>query len=220
MQISDHGLDIIKAHESLRLEMYYCPANKPTIGWGHLILPSEQDLMTRTITVEEAEALLRNDVGIAERAVNSLVEVELNQNQFDALVSFVFNIGVGNFRSSTLLKRLNEEDYNGAAGQFERWVYANKRTLPGLIRRREEERDLFLEPVVKPLAESRTIWGASAAAFGATALEASDWAAQTVPAITPYASSGWMKSVLFVIAISGALLALYARIDDHRRKRK
>lgn len=220
MQISDRGLDIIKAHEGLRLEMYYCPANKPTIGYGHVILPSEQDLMTRTITREEAEQILRSDVGIAERAVGDLVAVELNQNQFDALVSFVFNIGVGNFRSSTLLKRLNEEDYNGAASQFERWVYANRRVLPGLIRRREEERDLFLEPYVKPLVESRTVWGATAAAAGATALEASDWVAQTVPTLTPLASSDWTKSVLFALALAGALFALYARIDDHRRKRK
>ena len=87
---------------------------------------------------------LRQDVAESERAVNQHVHVPLTQHQFDALVSFVFNLGAGNFRTSTLLKKLNARDYDGAAQEFGRWVQAGGKTLPGLVRRREAESALFL----------------------------------------------------------------------------
>lgn len=225
MRTSERGLELIKEHEGFRAQRYICPGGKPTIGYGHVILPTEPHLNTAVLTEAEATEILARDVEIAERGVNRHVTVELNQNQFDALVSFTFNLGSGNLGRSTLLRLLNEEDYNGAASQFDRWVYAMgedgvRRKLPGLISRRADERDLFLEPYVKPIMESRTVWGSATAATAVVAVEAADWASTAVPALTPLASSPLTKTLLFALALGGAALALYARIDDRNKRRR
>lgn len=138
---------LIKHHEGLRLNAYLDPVGIWTIGWGHTGTAREG----MVITLSEAEKLLENDLKTAESAIHRLVEVPLNQQQFDALASFIFNVGVGNFSSSTLLKKLNSGDYMGAANEFPRWnkgtIKGKKVILPGLVRRRADERKLFLTEV-------------------------------------------------------------------------
>ena len=131
--------DIIKHHEGLVLHAYLCPAGVPTIGYGHTGGVSMGDV----ITEKKADELLKKDLRSAEYAVNKYVNVDLNQNQFDALVSFVFNLGAGNFKSSTLLRKLNFSDYDGAASEFKRWNKAGGRVLAGLTKRRLAEEKLF-----------------------------------------------------------------------------
>jgi lysozyme len=143
--ISERGRELIRAYERLRLTGYLCPAGIPTIGWGHTGPDVE---VGQRITLEHAEELFALDVAIAERTVRRLVQVPINENQLAALASFVFNVGTTAFASSTLLRRLNAQDYAGAAAQFERWnmgtVGGKKVVLRGLTRRRAEERALFL----------------------------------------------------------------------------
>lgn len=136
-----HNIDIIKKHEGLRLEAYLpTPNDVWTIGYGH----THTTKQGMKITAGQAESLLRKDIAWVEKAVNTLVVVPLTQNQFDALSSFVFNVGEGAFSSSTLLRLLNSGDYEGAANQFLRWNKQKGRVLNGLTKRREEERKLFL----------------------------------------------------------------------------
>ena len=139
MQVSKAGLDLIKQFEGLYLKAYRCPAGVPTIGYGH----TAGVAMGQTITQQQADDYLRRDVRQFERAVARLVTVPLTQGQFDALVSFAFNLGEGALAQSTLLRMLNDGDYAGAAAQFERWNKAGGRVLPGLVRRRAAERALF-----------------------------------------------------------------------------
>lgn len=139
MQISKAGLDLIKQFEGLYLNAYRCPAGVPTIGYGH----TAGVAMGQTITQQQADDYLRRDVRQLERAVARLVTVPLTQGQFDALVSFAFNLGEGALAQSTLLRLLNAGDYAGAAAQFDRWNKAGGRVLPGLVRRRAAERALF-----------------------------------------------------------------------------
>ncbi len=140
MKINSRGLQLIKHFEGLFLQAYLCPAEVLTIGYGHTADVQPGDV----ITAQQADTFLLEDVSASERAVNRLVTVPLTQNQFDALVSFVFNLGGHNFKSSTLLRKLNAGDYTGAAEEFPRWVNAGGKQLSGLIRRREAEKALFL----------------------------------------------------------------------------
>lgn len=142
MNISDKGLLEIMQHEGVRLSAYPDPATGGapwTIGVGHTdgVKPGD------TCTWAQAMEWLRQDIAWAENAVNGLVHVPLDQNQFDALVDFVFNVGTTQFKSSTLLRLLNEGDYEGADEQFQYWVYAAGRVMPGLITRRHDEAVLF-----------------------------------------------------------------------------
>lgn len=143
---SPAGIELIKGHESCRLTAYLCPAGKLTIGYGHTGTDVHPGL---TITQAQADQLLANDLALFERTINQAISVPLNQNQFDALVSFCFNIGAGGFRGSTLRVLLNEGNYRGAADQLLRWDKAAGKTLPGLTRRRAAERQLFLKPVLE-----------------------------------------------------------------------
>ena len=142
MNISQTGIDLIKQFEGCKLEAYQCSAGVWTIGYGHT---GSDVTKGRKITLTEAESLLKQDLIIHCNNVSKLVKVKLNQNQFDALVSFEYNIGYGNLNSSTLLKLLNKGDYTGAAGQFDRWVYAGGKILAGLQKRRKTEKELFLK---------------------------------------------------------------------------
>lgn len=140
MKINQRGIDLIKQFEGFSAAPYVCPGGKLTIGYGHTATVTEQ---TPAISEQQAEYLLLSDVSAAENAVLQMVDVPMNDNQFSALVSFVFNIGASAFARSTLLKKLNESDYESAAGQFERWAYAKGKKLEGLVRRRAAERELF-----------------------------------------------------------------------------
>lgn len=133
--------EAIKKAEGLRLTAYLDTGGVWTIGYGHTGADVREGL---TIPLSEAERLLTRDLKVAEGHVNDAVKVKLTQNQFDALVSFVYNVGGGAFRSSTLLKLLNAGDYEGAAYQLPRWNKDNGKVIPGLTNRRHEERDLFL----------------------------------------------------------------------------
>lgn len=140
MKISDAGLDLIKRFEGLRLTAYQDSADVWTIGWGH----TKTAHKGMQITEAQAKQLLREDLAWAEKAVTDAVTVPLNQNQFDALVSFTFNVGAGALKKSTLLKLLNNRDYAGAANQLSLWVNAGWKPLAGLKTRRAAEQALFL----------------------------------------------------------------------------
>lgn len=142
MKISEKGLELIKHFEGLRLQAYRCSAHVWTIGYGHTAGVQPGD----AITVAQADAFLREDVAASERSVSQYVTVSLTQCQFDALVSFTFNLGAGSLCTSTLLKKLNAGDEAGAADEFLRWVNAGGQKLPGLVRRREAEKRLFKTP--------------------------------------------------------------------------
>ena len=135
------GLDIVKEAEGLRLSAYLCPAGIPTIGYGH----TKGVKLGDTCTKEQAEKWLENDFFTAKQEVKAVVKVPLKENQLDALASFVFNLGVRKLIQSTLLKKLNAGDYSGAAAEFDKWVFAGKVKLIGLIKRRAKERKLFEE---------------------------------------------------------------------------
>lgn len=156
MNLSDSGLSAIKSHERLRLQAYPDPGSKDglpvTIGYGSTRrMDGATWQLGDTITEAQALTLLRRDVSEAESAVNRLVKVPLSQSQFDALVSFTFNVGIGAFELSTLLRRLNAGDYDGAAEEFDRWINNDGKPLAGLVRRRRAEREMF-ESVPAPSA--------------------------------------------------------------------
>lgn len=144
MRISHEGLTLVASVEGLRLDAYPDPGTggEPwTIGYGHTggVKPGDR------ITIDQAMQFLRNDLATAERCVAGKVHVPLRQVQFDALCSFVFNVGCGAFTTSTLLRKLNAGDTTGAAAEFGKWINAGGKPLPGLVRRRALERDLFLK---------------------------------------------------------------------------
>lgn len=140
-QTSEDGVELIKHFEGLRLTRYNDAAGKPTIGYGHLIQSGE--LFPTRIMEDVAEELLRNDLRIAEEAVLRRTERELTQGEFDALVSFTFNLGAHNLAHSTLLRKVNADDYT-AAGEFGRWIFAGGKPLSGLIKRRAAEAMRFI----------------------------------------------------------------------------
>ena len=133
------GLDIIKKYEGLRLKAYLCPAGIPTIGYGH----TKNVKLGQICTEEEAEEWLQDDYNGAEKGVLNAVTTSLLPHQLQALTSFVFNLGIGRFKSSTMLLLINRREFTDAAKEFDRWVNAGGVKLPGLISRRAEERKLF-----------------------------------------------------------------------------
>ena len=143
MNISQNGIELIKKFEGCRLEAYKCPAGILTIGYGQT---GSEVHLGQKITQEQAEKYLKQDITIHSNNVSRLVKAPLNQNQFDALVSFEYNVGYGNFASSTMLILLNQKKFTEAAAQFGRWVYANKKILQGLVKRRAAEKELFVKP--------------------------------------------------------------------------
>lgn len=140
MKISVKGIGMIKTFEGLRLRAYKCTAGKWTIGYGHTAGVKEGDIITQA----QADMFLRNDLAWSEDCVNNSVKVELKQPMYDALVSLVFNIGAGAFEKSTILRKLNEKNYIGAADEFGRWVHSGGKVVNGLIERRKKEKDMFI----------------------------------------------------------------------------
>ena len=139
MKTSNNGIDLIKHYEGCELEAYICPANVWTIGYGHIKGVQEGDV----ITEQQAHDMLIEELEEYEGYINNAVTVPLNQDQFDALVSWVYNLGNGNLRSSTLLKVLNSGDYDSVPNEILRWNKANGQVLEGLKLRRESEAELF-----------------------------------------------------------------------------
>jgi GH24 family phage-related lysozyme (muramidase) len=141
--VTPAGLDLIKRFEGFSPTVYVCPAGHPTIGYGHVVRLHEREQFTSGITTEQAEALLRQDVQAAERAVLRLISVPLTDGQFDALVSFTFNLGAGVLQRSTLRRKVNRGDHANVPAEFRKWVWAGGRKLEGLVKRREAEAILY-----------------------------------------------------------------------------
>ena len=140
MKTSQKGIDLIKSFEGFSPTAYLCPAGVWTIGYGHTAGVSEGD----SVDEDTAEDFLREDLADAEGAVGKYVKVPLKQWQFDALVSFAFNLGAGNLYSSMLLKKVNRNPDDPAIRQeFGKWVHAGGRVLPGLVERRKSEADMY-----------------------------------------------------------------------------
>ena len=145
MSVSNKGVDLICELEGKRLAAYDDGVGVWTIGFGTIKYPNGVRVKKGdTCTLEQAKEYMRHDLIEFEHTVNSSVKVPLNQNQFDALVSLAYNIGSNAFKSSTLVKKLNTGDYQGAADQFDVWVNAGGKRIQGLVNRRDREKLLFL----------------------------------------------------------------------------
>lgn len=233
---STNGIELVKRFEGLHrvqpdgtVSSYRCPAGKWTIGYG-----STKGVRSgMKLTEQECEDRLVNDLKDAEAAVKRQVLVPLSQYQFDALVSFTFNLGEGNLRASTLLKKLNKGDYQAVPSEMLKWNKATvdgvKQVLPGLTRRRAAEAALWSMDArlpsdeggsilpqkvqaedTKPLTKSRTMVGVSIAG-AATALGE---VATQVEGLLKY--SDQLKVVFVIVSLAGIALAAYARYDDHK----
>lgn len=146
MKTSTSGVNLIKQFEGKRLVAYQDSVGVWTIGFGTIKYPNGQRVKKGdTCTDSQAETYLKNDLVKFENAINKLVKVKLNQNQFDALASFTYNLGETNLANSTLLKKINAKDFKGAADEFLKWVNAGGKRLQGLVNRRNAERSLFLK---------------------------------------------------------------------------
>lgn len=137
--VTNEGLNLIKRFEGFEPEIYLDAAGLPTIGYGHLIRKGEHKMFENGISKSAAEALLTKDVLSAEQAVLRLIDVPLTNGQFDALVSFTYNLGSGALQRSTLRRKVNREEHEEVPTEFSKWVWAGGRKLEGLIRRREAE---------------------------------------------------------------------------------
>jgi GH24 family phage-related lysozyme (muramidase) len=158
VKVSEAAIRMIKHHEGVRLRPYRCPALLWTVGVGHVIDPSHigvkyEDRKSlpipsgwdRVLSMGEVDALLAQDLAKFERGVARLCPSSVsNQGQFDALVSFAFNVGLGNLQRSSLRMKINRGDLEDAAEEFMKWTKAAGRVLPGLVKRRNDERALFL----------------------------------------------------------------------------
>lgn len=148
MTTSEKGKDLIKKYESFRNNPYLCPAGIPTIGYGTTYYPNGKKvtLQDKAITLKQAEDMFDELIKSYEASVSKLVKKQLNQNQFDALVSFTYNLGETNLSSSTLLKKVNLNPNDKSIElEFKKWINANKKPLKGLIKRRNEEIYLYFQ---------------------------------------------------------------------------
>lgn len=141
--VTEAGLNLIKRFEGFSPTIYICPSGYPTIGYGHVVLAHEQVQFAAGITQAEATELLRKDVRIAERAVLRLISVPLTDGQFDALVSFTFNLGAGALQRSTLRWKVSRGEHEGVPSELMKWVWAAGKRLPGLVCRRMAESSAY-----------------------------------------------------------------------------
>ncbi len=139
-KVTQDCIDLIRHFEGFRSKPYLCPANYLTIGVGHLITESEK---FDEITEEEGDELLRKDLTKSEGSVLRLLTVPLEDNQYDALVSFVFNLGGGALQRSALRRKVNRGEHGDVPDEFRKWIFAGGRKLKGLVRRRETEAILY-----------------------------------------------------------------------------
>lgn len=141
--MTDQAKVIIRGFEGLRLKSYQDSVGVWTIGYGttgSFVTPKMQ------ISIEQAEKYLVDSLKILEQEIQTLVKVPLNENQLAALESFCYNLGIGAFAGSTMLKLINKGEFENASLEFHKWIYAGKKILPGLVKRRAAEKDLFLTP--------------------------------------------------------------------------
>ena len=151
MKISENGLDLIKLFEGFRSNPYLCPAGVPTIGYGSTRYNNgnKVTMNDKAISKEYATGMLEYQCNtIYGDAVNDYTTIMNDQNQFDALTSFTYNLGAGALKASTLLKKHNKGDFEGASKEFSKWVYADGEVLEGLVIRREKEKDLYIKESV------------------------------------------------------------------------
>jgi GH24 family phage-related lysozyme (muramidase) len=240
MKTSESGVHLIKRFEGLHKKTdegdyrsYRCPAGRWTIGVGHI----KGVRSGMRATENECMAFLKQDLQVCEDAVENNVKVEVSQNQFDSLVSFVFNLGETNFRKSTLLAKLNKNQFDDVPAEFLRWnkarVGGELTVLKGLTRRRTAEAALFTmdvplpdddekevmaqkpEPTsVKPLKKSKTIAGAATAGTGTLGSLLTE-AAGNLQSLVHYAET--LKIVFLVLSVAGIALVTYARLGDHNK---
>ena len=233
--VSNSGINVVKKFEGLHkiqddgtIAAYRCPAGKWTIGYGH----TKGVKSGMRVTEEEAEQFLHEDLEDAGNVVRRYVKVPLTQTQYDALVSFIFNLGSENFRKSTLLKKLNVGKYEDVPAEIYRWnkarVDGELRVLPGLTRRRSAEAALFaidaalpsdggdlmpqkpVQEALKPLTKSKTMAGASLAGAGTILSET----ASQLEGLVSYSN---VAQVLFLlVAVAGIGLVAYSRFKDHK----
>lgn len=147
MTISNKGLELIKEFEGFSANAYLCPAKIPTIGYGNTFWQDGRKVrlgeqISKTKALELLEFVANKDFA---NKIFPLIKVEVNQNQFDAMTSLAYNIGVGAFSNSTLLKKVNAKDFAGAGDEFLKWDKSNGKPLLGLTRRRQREKELFLK---------------------------------------------------------------------------
>lgn len=153
MTTSNKGKDLIKEAEGLRLEAYLCPAKVPTIGWGH----TKGVKLGQHITREQAEQLLEQDLKPAERLLNTM-GIQFRQGQFDALASWIFNLGTGRFVGSTLCKRIQEGAADEAvAREIVKWIYSGGRPLSGLMVRRVREANMYMGREAYKIANNKIV---------------------------------------------------------------
>ena len=143
---SENCYKLIKKYEGFSSKPYKCPAGIPTIGYGSTFYLNGNKVTMKDTPISEEVALsiLFSAVEDFSKKVEKLLKVPVNQNQFDALVDFSYNLGIGNFQKSTLLKLVNNKDFIGASKQFKKWNKSNGKVLNGLTNRRKEEEELFL----------------------------------------------------------------------------
>lgn len=159
MKVSERCLEMIRHHEGVRARPYRCPALLWTVGVGHVIDPRHigvklderknlpiPDGWDRQLSMDEVNQILANDLVSFERGVLRLCPAGLTQSRFDALVSFSFNVGLGNLQRSTIRMKHNREEFEEAAEAFMQWTKAGGKELPGLVKRRRDERNLYLSP--------------------------------------------------------------------------
>ena len=141
--ITQDGLNLIKQFEGFSAVPYLCPAGYLTVGYGHLVKTQEKERFAAGISEHDAQSMLQVDVGVAERAVLRLITVPLTDAQFDALVSFTFNLGAGALQRSSLRRKVNREEHADVPAEFMKWVWAGGRKLKGLVSRRAAEAAMY-----------------------------------------------------------------------------
>lgn len=220
MKTSEAGLALIRKFEGFRAEAYLDPVGVPTIGYGS----TAGVKLGQTVTMAEANNLLRDDVAVAEDGINRLISVPLEQNQFDALVSWAFNVGVGAVERSTLRRRLNAGDYAAVPSELMRWTKAGGADLPGLVRRRREECALWRgidregtvggeakpdEPKLKPVSESKSMKGGTVAVT--TGVAAGGTILSSILGALTSETAQIIAVCLIGVAVAGAAYALRDR---------
>jgi lysozyme len=176
MKMTEEGFVLIKHFEGFRANAYRDAVGVWTIGYGHTAMAGAPDVKSgMTISASEGERILTRDVDVFARGVQQLVRVAISDTQFSSLVSFAYNVGLGNFRKSSVLAAVNRQDFQAVVRRLQLWNKAGGRVLPGLVRRRAAEAALFssdariVKPVTipverseaKPALQSKTVWGAA-----------------------------------------------------------
>lgn len=141
-----NAIDLIKKYEGFRPQSYQDSVGVWTIGYGTTIINNQPVKQGMTITQDKALQLVQQEVNKLWSQIESILKVKINDNQMNALVDFAYNLGFNALKNSTLMRLINESKFDKAANEFPRWVYAGGKVLPGLVKRREAEKQLFIEP--------------------------------------------------------------------------